>query len=238
MYTTTILQIISAVDTDALGRADYSTMSPQTLMELLIQSSTTSNFVFEEGDVLEIEKWEGVKLDSSGDVTEIEWPDGLYPLITARGRKPTPLDLRWLPPTLQRIHIGFFNSKSDFDAAYLPRAAQFVWLLYARMKGVFGTYDLPRSLEYLWLMSKVSGSIECAALPQGLRELFLGHNWLTGTLDCTKLPTTLAKIDVSNNYISGPLDSSKLPPNLVFLKLNNNSFGGEINIPMACLVKP
>uniref|UniRef100_A0A7S4KSB0 Leucine-rich repeat protein n=1 Tax=Paramoeba aestuarina TaxID=180227 RepID=A0A7S4KSB0_9EUKA len=200
------LTFVSTAD-PSLGKIDKTTMSQQTLMELLIDGITNKAIICGSAeDPWNIANWEGISLNHSGEVTRIEWswydPDGS-------------LALEWLPSTVEKFEV--FHS--IFSATWLT--------------GTINLTSLPDLMESLSLYgSNLTGEVALRSLPSKMEILDLRNNKFFGAVDLRSLPSTLDTLRLSRNDFEGVTDFSRLPTALVMLDISNTRLEGVIEVDL------
>ena len=77
---------------------------------------------------------------------------------------------------------------------------------------------------------KITGTLDCAALPTSMEKLNITRNKFTGSIDLESLPEGMEEIDVSVNELSGSLRLESLPDTLSNFIAFNNQFSGSVNL--------
>mmetsp|Transcript_29760 Transcript_29760/g.46017 ORF Transcript_29760/g.46017 Transcript_29760/m.46017 type:complete len:281 (-) Transcript_29760:101-943(-) len=197
----------------SLGKVDASLLPHQTLMELFVEKLDDKKaFRTESGDFLPLSDWDGVTLDTTGNVVSIDWEvrfgaRGLMQeihVICSGGS----IDLQWVPPTVTKISIS-----------------------QRRLAGNIDSYRLPRGLTLLRACQNAfNGSLQTDGLPPTLKKLELGENFLDGTVDLTTLPESMEFLSAYSNTLSGTLDFGQLPRALQYVYLSQNNFSGSVDL--------
>ncbi|KNH04906.1 Tcoingi protein [Perkinsela sp. CCAP 1560/4] len=168
---------VNTVD-EFVSRVDHSSLSQQTLMELLIGKIPDSAQITLHPDdkASDAFKWINVKHDAAGRLTSIDWS-----LLMIEGT----LDLQFLP-----------SSIAEFDVS---------WNTFT---GTLNLTRLPYSLRTLnCAMNNFTGQVDLTALPDLLQMLCISNNNLTGSIDLRHLPCGLEKLSINNNQLSAdPMD--------------------------------
>ena len=157
----------------ALGRADYSTFSDQTLMELLFEGfeeEAKQTYQDEHGLYLDVCDWSCVTCDSDERVTR----------ISTTGKVNGPLRFFYIPPKVESL------SMSEAD-----------------LTGPIDFENLPNNLEELCLSdNRLEGSIELTNLPQTMLDLNFRSNTFEGSIDLTKLPESMGRLYLHFNQLT------------------------------------
>ena len=224
-------QIFLSVD-PSLGRLDYSLLSDQTLMEMLIEGfddETKKTYQDDHGMYLDICEWPKIKCDEDESVIE----------ITINSRRVTgSIEFCHVPPKVQLLWISPWRTEvyhseltGSVDLTNLPGGMSRFIFEYNRLTGEINLTHLPDGMEDLCLTSnQISGTLDLTHLPDGMKSLFLASNHLTGEIDLTHLPDGMEDLCLTSNQISGTLDLTHLPEGMECLRLNNNTLTGEIDL--------
>ncbi|KNH04303.1 leucine-rich repeat protein [Perkinsela sp. CCAP 1560/4] len=226
-----VLQIpVCGVD-PALGRLDYSSLSQQALMEMLIEGlEAVGKICGSREEPKEVEDWEGVDVeDTTGDVTKIDWESmGLKGL----------LDVQWMPATVRYFDASVNDIIGSFNPSDLPASIETA-LLY--INSLTGPIDLRNLLEGIQKFdishNQLSGSIDLRHLPQSTQKLALNDNSFTGSVCLKNLPNGLEVLNIAQNDLSGSMDLTNLPASLKKLYLHENRFAGEVNLQQLPTIK-
>mmetsp|Transcript_6853 Transcript_6853/g.10373 ORF Transcript_6853/g.10373 Transcript_6853/m.10373 type:complete len:205 (-) Transcript_6853:61-675(-) len=169
-----------------LGRIDKSTLSQQTLMELVVEGITNTKRICGDGDnPTPIAEWNGIEysffnmphrwgvtFDASGNVTVITFTS-----LSLQGS----IQLEWLPI-------------STTECAFA----------YNSLSGTLNLENLPDSLRELDLCHNMFvGTVNLTKLPHGLQRLDLNTTNISGETDFSQLPASLLDLDVTNTKLSG-----------------------------------
>ena len=115
--------------------------------------------------------WSGVKCVNEH-VSEIAWQKSVQDVRH--------IDLRWLPPRVQKVHLD----AQDIESKRLD------------------TRMLPASIELLRIVRcYLCGTADFRTLPNQLKVIDLQYNLLRGTLWLTDLPRAITEINISENNI-------------------------------------
>ena len=189
--------VLFCADTQ-LERLDYSLMSDQSLMEMLIcdfGEEAKQQFQDSDGLFLDVCEWSFVSCDSDENVIKVKKTSGMS---GSASLSHMPAKVR----TFQMKDGGLFGT---LETATLPRCLR--------------EFDIHKNKFY--------GSVDLTALPAAIIKCIISDNSFSGSINLTKLPATLNELYVSYNRFSGTLSLSNLPRNLLWLSLSSNTFSGE-----------
>ena len=189
--------LLLSVDTN-LGRLDYSLLSDQALMEMLIDGfddDTKKQYQDDHGMYLDVCEWSCIECDADERVAEIVMDNS-----DIRGS----IQLCYVPPKVEEIDIGdmWVNGKlaGSVDLTLLPEGMEVLNLLGNKLSGEIDLTQLPYKMEYLTLgYNQLTGEINLTHLPDGMRGLHLESNQLSGSLVIRGLPQEMNIIDVRGN---------------------------------------
>uniref|UniRef100_A0A7S4PD49 Leucine-rich repeat protein n=1 Tax=Paramoeba aestuarina TaxID=180227 RepID=A0A7S4PD49_9EUKA len=212
------------VSADAnLGKVDKSMLSPQTLMELLIDGITTNKERITQQKP-DIEQWFGVIYNDYREITTIQW--------RFKGLEGT-IDLQWLPFTVISVSFQINKLSGEIDLEHLPDGLVDLSTGNNALSGTLNLILLPAHLEELLLhINKFEGSVCLTQLPATLKMLNLSSNALSGTLDVTSLPEGFKHLLVHKNAFEGETDFQSLPSTLESLYVANTRLSGEVWLKM------
>ena len=167
------LQIILSAD-PSLGRVDYSLLSDQVLMELLIDGfddETKKMYQDDHGMYLVVCEWRGIRCDQDERVVEV-WIDSTNVVGS--------LELCYAPPKMQEVYI-----RSGYKS---------------KLTGSVDFTCLPEGMKELYLHNnQLTGEVNLTQLPDGMKVLNLQNNQLSGSLVLKRLPPSLRLINVRGN---------------------------------------
>ena len=250
--------LFTLVDSSALGRLDYLSMSQQALMECLVAQFNEKSlqiFLDENKNFKDISEWGGVKCDDEGDVVQIEWSDA------SRHGLEGSIDFQWIPPTVKTLkleaHCFAPSLIGSLDVHVLPRSLQVLRIYIYKthpvgeitIRGNFN--DLPESIETFDTSGCTLHMPFCLiGIPQRLHEIRITHHefgnidlrcdstaltnlTLTkgskqGTVSFLESPPMLASLDLTENRLVGSVSFKGLPDCLEGISLGENSFHGTI----------
>ena len=212
----------------ALGRADYSSFSEQTLMEMLISDMhmddvDRSEFYDATGDFKDYTEWPGVMTSPSGKIVSIDWTEA-----PASG----PLPLAYLPRSLEKLKLSslWSNFSGTVDAAALPRGMVEISIEKNAFHGEIDFASLPRSIHLIdFSENRFHGGVDAAGLPRGMTYLNLAENAFSGEFNFQALPQTLQYLHIDDNEFSGVVLFENFPPSIAIVLMNGNRFEGKFS---------
>ena len=212
----------------SLGRVDYSLLSDQTLMEMLIEGfddETKNKYKHSNGMYFDVCEWPCIECDADERIIEID--------IDSEDVSGS-LEIRSVPPKVKVLDISSWcNSQltGSVDLANLPDEMQKLSIRHNRITGEVDLTQLPDGMHELSLgCNKLTGEIDLAQLPDVMQELSLNNNEFSGEIDLTHLPDKMQKLSLENNQFTGEIDLARLPSVIEYLFLNNNQLTGPLVI--------
>ncbi|KNH08045.1 leucine-rich repeat protein [Perkinsela sp. CCAP 1560/4] len=203
-----------------LGRLEYSVMSQQALMELLIAGiEKIDDICGSRDEPTDLCEWPGVKYRKRRDeVVEVAWSS-----LRLGGS----LDMQWLPQTVVHFCASYNGLIGSSDLEKLPHGLKNFNLGVNNLSGTVRLHAVPKSLVRLNLKcNKLSGSVDLSGLPIGLKHVILYRNELCGSLDLTSLPPQIATLSLDANKFTGSVDFGSLPDSLLLLDISDNDLSG------------
>ena len=154
---------------------------------------------------------------------QIRCTDGIATSLWASIKRTDPrlmlsIEVEWLPPTLQFIHMYFIRVPYMWQNVCLPRDLKYLSLAdcidaYSRGKS-FDFTRFPRKMEELILSnSNVRGVIRFDGLPETLRLMYLSayHDFVKGVVvDYSRLPNALEGLYASTNMAGRSISKIKV----------------------------
>ena len=195
-------QLFLSVD-PSLGRLDYTLLSDQALMEMLIEGfddETKRKYQDKNGMYLDVCKWSHVECDDDERVVEIHI-EGRDIIGSA--------DLFYIPPKVKSLDIipGFDRTE---------------------LKGSADLTHLPDGMESLSITgSRITGEVDLTQLPVEMKSLILTDNQLEGQIDLTKLPRKMQLLLLNFNHLSGSLVIKNMSEGMYFISLEGNHFNAS-----------
>ena len=218
-------------DDTGLGRVNYTTMSEQSLMELLVADLTgAEKFHGPDGNFLPLEEWSGITFSKDGNVRDISWSNNVF-LGNNRVLPGGTIHLRWLPRTLRKFTISSMGLHGTVDGQALPDTLAIFSLHDNKIGGTVETRNLPAKLMSIFFSKNAfSGTLDLENLPPNLRALHANSNRFEGSVCLEKLPETLQKLHLDDNCFSGTVYMGNLPSELHHLSLGGNNIQQEVLI--------
>ena len=223
-----VFQLFLCAD-PSLGRVDYSSLSDQTLMEMLIEcldDETKAEYQDTDGLYLDVCDWSCTKCDDEERVIEISLES---PQVSGS------LELCYVPPNVKVIKARSMWNHSKLsgsaDLTHLPEGIGGIDLRGNELTGEIDSTKLPEAMVELYLgQNQFTGKVDLTNLPGGIRGLYLDNNQLTGKIDLTQLPKGMHVLRLQYNQFTGEIDLTKLPEAMVELYLGYNQLTGEIDL--------
>mmetsp|Transcript_39932 Transcript_39932/g.63110 ORF Transcript_39932/g.63110 Transcript_39932/m.63110 type:complete len:260 (-) Transcript_39932:49-828(-) len=211
-------KFFSFADT-SVGKIDKSSLSQQTLMELLFQGLKNTQGICSTGTApTEISHWGFTETNDSQEVISINW--------SFRDLRGT-MDMRWIPESVESFSTKSNSLEGSVDFTVLPTNLRVLVLSSNKYTGQI-ILDHLKKLEGAWLqMNSFSGTLCLENLSPKLNKLDVSKNRLTGLLCLTKLPPSLNSLLVDANQFSGNIDVTQLPQKMQSLVLAENNLEGE-----------
>ena len=202
-----------------LGRVDYTLMSDQTLMELLVEGfddRTKKAYQDDHGMYLDVCEWSCVKCNTDERVVEIE------ETCAVAGS----LQLQYVPPKLKVLMISSWRKSQltgSVDLSQLPEGMQKLCLSNTELKEGIDLAHLPKIMETLSLENnRLTGEIDLTRLPDAMYKVYLHNNQLSGEIDLTHLPDGMHYLNFSGNQLTGSLVIQKLPQRMRIIDVRSN----------------
>ena len=243
-------QLFLSVD-PSLGKVDYSLMSDQTLMEMLIEGFDTESkkkYQDTDGMYLDVCTWPWVICDDNERVIGIRItrfylygslelcyvpPKVKVLAICVLGKSglTESIDLTRVPDGMEELDLRSHKLTGEVDLTQLPDGMERLYLNNNQLTGGIDLTQLPSGMQMLYLDdNQFTGEVDLTRMPEGMVWLYLNHNQLTGGIDLTHLPAGMGHIYLSNNRLSGEIDLTELPDGMVGLYLENNHLSGSLVI--------
>ena len=205
-----------------LGRVNLSSLSDQTLMEMLIEGcpeNLKKHYRDSDGCFNDVCRWPAVICDA--DERVVEYHMGL-------GKRCGSIELAYLPPKMQSFVMPGRSACGTLETTMLPESLRTLRMPQNEFEGTVDFAHLPRSLVQLAIfLNKFTGSADLQDLPPALWKLWIYSNKFSGTLCLSKLPSTLDTLDVSHNSLSGNIFFENVPQFLRVFCANGNNFNAS-----------
>ena len=212
----------------SLGRFDISSLSDQTLMEMLVdgmEEPQKSRFRDESGTFKDISSWDNIEC-TAGRVTHITFyshahSDAQYPF-------------EYIPRLVDMFHVEWGNLHGTLGTSVLPSGLMHFGVNSNLLQGEIAFNTFPRNLKSIDIsVNLFGGSIELGDLPPALTFFDAKMNKFSGSISFDSLPETLEDVSLSKNNLTGALHIHRLPAAMRNLFLNANSFSGEFQLVTA-----
>ena len=238
--------LLSLIDSAALGRLEYTTMSQQALMECLIASFTSESckpFQDENGNFTDIAEWPGIELNSAGNVTHMNWKN-----------KGGSIDFQWLPQHVQVIELRRSKDLSgSIDFGLLPRPLERLTITDTSITGEmffetlppqiakldlrnnafalhFELSKAPETLRTLEIQSEKGLDFDLQTFSRNLHVILICSCHVQGSLSFVNSPPELRRLHLSTNNLSGTLSLTGAAQTLEEAILYSNTFHGALNL--------
>ena len=138
--------IFSATESQYLSRLEYSLLSQQVLLEMLVEKLHGSlTFQDGKGNYLPIDEWDGVEVNKSGEVEVIDWCACAGAHFEGGGS----LRFEFLPPTLTRFYVAHNEIEGTIDLTCLPQSLVELSVSRNKLTGTANLTRLPETIGYL-----------------------------------------------------------------------------------------
>ena len=211
----------------SLGRLDYSLLSDQSLMEMLVGglSKTVKKLFQDDSEMfLDVCDWDGVQCDNNANVTSvrIDECDG-------------PIALEFIPPRVGVFHMRAGSLSGTLSTSALPKGMEYFAISTNNFGGTVDFTSLPEGMRLLCLQrNKFSGSAALDSLPSALERLYIQQNHFSGSLNLKNLPPNLHYLDASTNAFTGVFRIENLPERLSAISASINIFDEVAVVPSNC----
>ena len=200
-------------DIPEAGRFNIDCMTQQMAMEALCADVEELNKVQDaDGDFIPIESWKGLKFDSDGNVSEIDFDCNQL--------------LRFIPGESPTIGPG-----GSMHLQFIPQSVTSFSIQNALIGGTVDTSKLPRGLKKFDIsLNCFFGEFSMTGLPDTLRVLNIPNNSLSGLLILAEIPRKALQVDISYNDFTGKVRFEDLPPEIRSFTARANKLCGEISL--------
>ena len=141
---------------------------------------------------------------------------------------------------VESICWGGMNLDGFLDWQWIPRTVVSFDATSTFVKGSLDVAALPEGLETLYLaQNRLCEAVDLTALPKKIKALNLSYNRLKGSVVLTSLPQQIEKLHAEGNFFTGTIDLELLPESLESLRLAANMLSGTLcfeNIPRNCKI--
>ena len=245
-----VFQLFLSVD-PSLGRVDYSLMSDQTLMEMLIDGfddNAKKNYQDAASMYLDVCTWSCVHCDGDERVIRIDMETSsitgslqlCYVPLKAnvvnmrswgKSKMTGSVDLARLPDGMTELSLDNNVLTGEIDLTHLPGGMTELSLYDNQLTGEIDLTNLPKGMTLLCLNSnQLTGKIYLNQLPSCMRKLYLNSNQFIGEVDLTQLPDGIKDFHLEDNMFTGEINLAHLPDGMEYLHLANNQFSGGIDL--------
>ena len=195
-----MLTYILSVDI-ALGGNELDTL----LMERAVMHSGNDStlienyFGFTSGNKYDVCVWSGIQCIGNNVIAfALTRTEKLHPI----------LNIEWLPPSLQKVHLWMIIIPSGFTVETLPRALRYLYLMECS----------------LITRGYTPQSIDLNKLPQKLEEFHLYKGWFSGKIYISTLPVTMCILQLIHSSIrSVHIDARAFSHDIKYINLSNAS---------------
>ena len=198
-----------------LGRVDISTLSEQTLMEMVVENlsdDTKKAFQDENEMFLDVCKWRIVECDEDGQVVRCQTSCSLGGTI----------QLSFLPRQIFDLALEMTDLSGTLDTSALPASFMTFSVEDNSLHGTIDFTALPRNVESFNVATNAfTSSAVLDSLPGTIENLYVGNNKFSGTLCLTRLPQGLQRLGVSNNSFTGKFHLENANDNIVVHAMHN-----------------
>ena len=210
----------------ALGRIDFSLLSAQAKMEIVIDGLTDAEkrqVQDSSGYYFDVCTWDCIQCNGLNEVKRVD-------LAQLAQEIESPLNLEFIPETVEYFDCSCRNFTGSITTAKLPHSLQTFVVMENAFTGTFDFESLPPNLIILDIsMNKLHGPIKLDSLPQALEQIYINSNEFSGTLDFGKLPSSLAKVAFCNTSLEGEVHFGDFAPNLSEVMIGNAPMTGGLD---------
>ena len=213
---------------NSIGRFDISSLSDQTLMEMLVEGMgeySQQDYKDENGDFKYVCEW-GAYTCTDGRVTDVYFNHRTFHFEQ--------FPFEYAPPLAKRISIQNGNLHGTLDTSTLPPKLVNFIVCRNKLHGPLNFQSFPRTLCHINIASNnFCGSCALADLPDGLGLFRANFNKFSGELALEKLPREICEIELRRNELSGSIRIEKFPPmtsSNLLIDLRTNHFVGDVVI--------
>ena len=239
--------LFALIDTYALGRLDYATMSQQALMENVVSQIDKSKlccFCDRNGNFRDYREWPGVLCDAEGNVGTIFWKsfaDGTILLhwlpetiriLSVRADSLKKLDVEFgaLPRDVRIFKLDAIHVSNEVSFDALPQNIQEIIMLSTDARGVIRLGAIPQTLRTIQVNGHALSSIDLKCNSSGLTDLEVTAGTLQGSLDFRGSPQSLKKLNLELNSLQGTLSFEGARESLERILLRRNKFQGTLRL--------
>uniref|UniRef100_A0A7S4NWC0 Leucine-rich repeat protein n=1 Tax=Paramoeba aestuarina TaxID=180227 RepID=A0A7S4NWC0_9EUKA len=225
-------------DDTPLARVNIESFDQQTRFELIVADMVGKTAFYQTGtdDFRPLSDWNGITLDSDGNVSSVKWnpfgklPSGRLTLNPAQLAnlnhipKAGSIEIQWLPSSVTTCTIHYLHLSGTVDTSGLPRGLTSLEIRDNRFHGPFDITGLPQAIEHVSIAeNSFDGSLLLSALPSRIERFNATSNRFNGSLGLTTLPDTLTELYLPDNAFEGTINLENIPPSLCALTLMQNN---------------
>ena len=205
----------------ALGRLDYTVLSDQTLMEMLIDvvdpNELQYNSIFT--DVCD---WDFIECKDKR-VVEIEF----FRLPFSDRQFP----FEFIPPLVTTFWTSSNSSCGTLNPSLLPKDLVKFEFLANDLHGTLNCKAFPLKIKHIDISGNAfTGSVLLSDLPNSVTVFHASRNAFSGGLMLRDLPIGMESLDLSENRMTGPIIIDSLLPSMETIYLDDNGFTGEFRL--------
>ena len=219
--------LLSTADSQ-LGRVDYSLLSDQALMEMLIEEisdAAKKKYQDKDGMYIDVCDWERIKCDADGNVIKV------YD-IEADGT----ISLSYIPPKVWSFQMFMRGVHGTLETSALQPSLKVLKIAQNKFHGTVNFATLPPNMVKLGVYKNAfTGSVNLESLPDSLTHLWIFRNKFSGTLCLKKLPPKFKYFEISDNAFSGDFHLQNVPATLEALYAHENQFNAIAVVPEHCV---
>ena len=239
-------KLLLLADLPGAGRFNIDCMSQQMAMETLCADVENIHKVQDaNGDFMPIESWSGLKFDSDGNISEIDF-DSNYGANLFRDEDEPEVDenppigpggsmeLQWIPQSVRKFFMQEVRISGTVDTHKLPRRLEEFDISKNKFTGEFRTEGLPDTLRVLNIqMNNLSGSLSIAAIPRCMHRFYASYNNFSGEVNLNDLPPEIAVFHVQHNALCGSISMQRIPVSIKHMDIRHNNFEQDVLVVRA-----
>ena len=233
-------------DIPEAGRFNMDCMSQQMIMEALCADvDNLQAFQDANGEFIPIESWEGLKFDSDGNVSKINFDSKFgCNLFLNEGEEPVDenppigpggsMDLQWIPHSVISFSISDVEISGSVDTSILPRGLEEFDISFNSFRGEFSMAGLPGGLRILNVQgNELSGSLIIADIPRRVYHFNISDNAFSGEINFGDLPPNLSVFYARKNKLYGTISLQRLPESIQGFAISGNDFAQDVLVVRA-----
>ena len=164
-----------------LHRADFHSLSEQTLFELLFEPVKSQVILDTDGNIQDIHNLSGVEFNENESISSLYYYSS---------RLAGTINFEYLPSQLDRARLSCNTLYGSIECGKLPTELRYFNVYDNKLGGRLELCDLPHRILYLCVSrNRISGTLSFENLPASLYALDVGMNLFEGSLDmrCIRL---------------------------------------------------